>query len=94
MCDRCTRVVCSKHIPLPKGTVLGVSIFLCVACHIRAFSKPVPYFVSFYRFVACCYIYVIPFVLFLFFRAFTRVTSLYWPIHRTPGNPSFPIHPF
>jgi hypothetical protein len=47
MCDGCTRVVCSQHIPLPRGTTLGVAIFLCVACHIRIFSKPVPYFVSF-----------------------------------------------
>jgi hypothetical protein len=50
MCDGCMRVVCSRHIPLPQGAVLGVSTFLCVACHIRAFSKPVPYFVSFFFF--------------------------------------------
>lgn len=47
LCDRCTRVVCSKHIPLPQGTDLRNSVFLCVACHLRVFSKPVPYFVSF-----------------------------------------------
>jgi hypothetical protein len=51
MCDGCMRVVCSRHIPLPQGAVLGVSTFLCVACHIRAFSKPVPYFVSFFFFI-------------------------------------------
>lgn len=40
MCDRCTRVVCSKHIPLPKGTVLGVSQLTVLLAGMK--NVPVP----------------------------------------------------
>jgi hypothetical protein len=99
MCDGCMRVICSRHIPLPQGAVLGVSTFLCVACHIRAFSKPVPYFVSFFFFLFFFFFpgskYVhLSFFLSFFFRVFTGAMRLYWPIRQTPGNPSFLKHPF
>jgi hypothetical protein len=99
MCDGCMRVVCSRHIPLPQGAVLGVSTFLCVACHIRAFSKPVPYFVSFFFFPFLFFrvpsIFICRFFfLFFFSRVFTGAMRPYWPIRQTPGNPSFLKHPF
>ena len=46
LCDRCSRVVCSRHFPVPNGVDLVNTIFLCIACHLSIFTKPVPYFVS------------------------------------------------
>jgi len=46
LCDRCSRVMCSKHIPVPNGTNLDNAIFLCIACHSGFFPKPTPYVVS------------------------------------------------
>ena len=42
----CTRVICKDHIPLPLGSNVEKAVFICIACHIRVFSGPTPYFVS------------------------------------------------
>jgi hypothetical protein len=44
-CDQCTRVICRAHIILPPNIDVGRSHFVCIACHLRAFPKPTPYFV-------------------------------------------------
>lgn len=47
LCDHCPRAICSEHIPLPAGVNTANSTFVCPACHISIFSKPIqPYFVS------------------------------------------------
>lgn len=81
MCDRCTRVVCHNHTPMPEGTDLRNTIFLCVACHLRVFSGPVPYYVSFYFLGA---IFVILFII-VAARDFIKATALFCPSRRNLG---------
>jgi len=79
MCDRCTRVVCSKHIPLPEGTDLRNTVYICVACHLQVMSGPVPYFVSFSFSLLLCILLFLATVLIIFIivvaRVFTGATS-------------------
>jgi hypothetical protein len=46
MCDRCPRVICSSHLPIPQETSLDNTFFICIACHVKIFTKPTPYRVS------------------------------------------------
>jgi hypothetical protein len=46
VCDRCPRVMCTKHITPPPGLDINGMLFVCVACHIRVNEKAAPYIVS------------------------------------------------
>ena len=41
LCDHCPHAICSVHIPLPAGVNTTNSTFICPACHISIFSKPI-----------------------------------------------------
>src|SRR5882762_4931128 len=63
MCNLCDRVMCTNHFTLPADTDTEALIFVCVACHIRAFPKPSPYFLSSYcHFISFFHFHFILFV--------------------------------